>query len=656
VSAVARLLQDTVRVLQEYRVPLRSHALHAYHSAFVTMPQCLLLEALQRESVPSSLPSLTSARTPSWGSWNRVMEGHKDEVRCVAVSSDGQRIVSGSKDGTVRVWSPVTLKELAKLTPDDKGYVTSIAFSPDGTRFVTISVSGVVHVWDSATLRQLVQLEINRELISRHTWPGVHPRGFCSMFSSDGTRIFAAAAGDVCVWSAITFEELGAFKAHAPLALSPDNARIVAFRSRKMTEAAVYDATTFEELVQLKAFATDVGSIAFSPDGHHVVFGLSDNTVRVWSGVTWEETARLEFQAYIGGVNSVAFSPCGSRIVSASADRTLRLWDATSYKELARFKGHEEPVHAVVFSPDGTQLLSGSEDNTVRLWSTVDFEDPLSLEDDRARQKWSTNVVFLPGGDRIMTRLGDEPLRIWEAETLNQLGQLQHEAHAGDARLIVWSSDGSFVTTRHGGRNSLLVWNTKTFQTAAELQRGLDAETSFVCAAFSPDNKRIVSGMDNGAVLVWDALSSEVLSEYNEASSCIWCVAYSPDGSHIAAGSEITLRVWDAGTCQELYVYHSSIGAATRLEFSHNGARLIAFFSTKERKNTVCIVWSVDTFQVLAQFESDFSRPPAFTANGRGVLFEERDGTTSAWMHSQADNSTCKFPIAAHFLSITPLL
>jgi WD40 repeat protein len=654
-SVTARLLQDTVRVLQEYKVPLSSHALHTYHSAFVTMPQCLLLDTLQQGSLPKGLPSMASARSSRWGSWNRVMQGHKSQVRCVAVSPNSQRIVSGSEDRTVRVWDAVTLEQLARLD-QCQDYVSSIAFSFNGTRFVACSVAGLIYVWDSLTLQQLVELELNRELISLHTWLSIDPRAFCAIFSNDGTRLVAAAAGEVCVWSAITFEELGGFKAHAPLALSPDDTRILAFRLPKMTEAAVYDAVTFQELVRLEMFATDVRAVAFSPEGHHIVFGLSDNTVRIWSTVTWTEIASLKSPAYIGGVSSIAFSPCGARIVSASSDRTLRLWDIVSHKQLASFKGHESSVSAVASFPDGTQFVSGSEDNTVRIWSAVDFEDSLNPEDDGALRKWALDTAFLPEGGRIMTLSVNEPLRICDADTLDELGKLQHVSRAGDVdSVIVWSPDGSLITTRYGPHNSLRVWSTTTFAMAAEIRIGLDDAASFECAVFSPDNTRIVSGMRNGAVFVWSTISSEVLAELSldEPGSRVQCVAYSPCGSHIAAGSGLTLKVWSSTTYEQLYVYQSP-KFTTSLEFSCNGALLMAFFSTKDRKKSVCIVWSIDTFQLLTQFESDFYRRSAFTADGKGILFDEEDGTTSAWMQSQADHTTCEFPNVAPLLSLTP--
>jgi WD40 repeat protein len=639
-----RLLQDTVRVLQEYRMPLRSHALHAYHSAYVTMPQCLLLDTLQQQSLPRSLPSMTSPRELHWGPWNRAIEGHESEVLCVAVSPDGRRIASGSRDGTVRVWGTTTLEEIARLTPEDKCYISCIAFSPDGARFATCSMAGFIYIWNFDTLEQLAILELNRDT-SVPVWQNIRDHVTCyALFSNNGNLTVAAAGGDLCIWSANTFEELGNFKGYAPLALSLDDSRIVACRSRTMIDAALYDAIAFEELVRLEPFAGRILATAFSPDGLHIVFYLNDNSLKVWNAATSEVIESFEGPKY-GFVNAVTFSPCGTRMVSAHSDRMLRLWDAAGYKELATFKGHEGSISAVAFSPEGTQLVSGSEDKTVRIWSAIDLEGSIKLENDRLRQTWARSIAFLPCGARIISRVGDEPVRIWDAETSKELGELQNVPNDSRATIIVWSPDGSLITANYGGRHSLLVWNTRTFEMVAELERGFDANTSFSCAAFSRDSKCIVSGMRNGVILVWSTLNSEVVVELKSLDSRATCVAYSPDGSYIAAGGELTLRVWNAVTYEELYLHHSSKHASS-LEFSHDGARLMVLFrvDTEGNRGNTCVIWSMDTFHAIAEFESEDYRPATFTADGKGVLFFDLDSDgnaiTSAWMPSQVDSST----------------
>ena len=66
-------------------------------------------------------------------------------------------------------------------------------------------------------------------------------------------------------------------------------------------------------------------------------------------------------------VYSVAFSPDGAHIVSGSGDNTVRIWDATTGAEVTRMEGHSDWVQSVAFSPDGARIVSGSEDKTVRI-------------------------------------------------------------------------------------------------------------------------------------------------------------------------------------------------------------------------------------------------------------------------------------------------
>ena len=47
----------------------------------------------------------------------KVLEGHTDSVEAVAISTDGAKIVSGSWDNTVRVWSMET-GEVETCLPD----------------------------------------------------------------------------------------------------------------------------------------------------------------------------------------------------------------------------------------------------------------------------------------------------------------------------------------------------------------------------------------------------------------------------------------------------------------------------------------------------------------------------------------------------------
>jgi WD40 repeat protein len=138
-------------------------------------------------------------------------------VACVAISHDGNQIISGSWGG-VQVWDANTSEQLMDLHGHTI-YVSSVAFSPDGNRIVSGSWDKSVRVWDSKTGKQL------REVLG-HT-DNVNSVGF----SPDGNRIVSGSKDNsVRVWDAKTGEQLWELRGHtknvSSVAFSPNGNRI----------------------------------------------------------------------------------------------------------------------------------------------------------------------------------------------------------------------------------------------------------------------------------------------------------------------------------------------------------------------------------------------------------------------------------------------
>ncbi len=76
------------------------------------------------------------------------------EVRAVAWSRDGGRLLSGSIDGTVRVWSAFSREPIG--TPMlHGGPVRSVAFSPDGRMVLTGGEDSMVRLWHTETSKPI---------------------------------------------------------------------------------------------------------------------------------------------------------------------------------------------------------------------------------------------------------------------------------------------------------------------------------------------------------------------------------------------------------------------------------------------------------------------------------------------------------------------
>ena len=81
-----------------------------------------------------------------------TLTGHSDSVLSVAVSPDGQTLVSGSYDKTIKIWNLNTGEEVRTLT----GHRTSVwrqidegdvVISPDGQTLVSGNDDKTIKVW-----------------------------------------------------------------------------------------------------------------------------------------------------------------------------------------------------------------------------------------------------------------------------------------------------------------------------------------------------------------------------------------------------------------------------------------------------------------------------------------------------------------------------
>jgi WD40 repeat protein len=101
-----------------------------------------------------------------------VLLGHTGPVLDVAVMTDGERVVSASADGTLRVWdvnTGQTLHVLARHT----GAVTSVASTTEGDCAISASTDGTLRVWNVATGRmRAVMIGHSAEVSALETIPG----------------------------------------------------------------------------------------------------------------------------------------------------------------------------------------------------------------------------------------------------------------------------------------------------------------------------------------------------------------------------------------------------------------------------------------------------------------------------------------------------
>ncbi len=96
----------------------------------------------------------------------------------VAVSPDGNTLLTGSEKGYARVWNAHTGAEVMTVG-ENRPVGTAVAYSPDGKRLLTGGMNGAAWLWDAAT---------GAEVFAREAAPG--PLDYVA-FTADGRRVLA---------------------------------------------------------------------------------------------------------------------------------------------------------------------------------------------------------------------------------------------------------------------------------------------------------------------------------------------------------------------------------------------------------------------------------------------------------------------------------
>ncbi|KAJ4375750.1 hypothetical protein N0V85_009017, partial [Neurospora sp. IMI 360204] len=164
-----------------------------------------------------------------------------------------------------------------------------------------------------------------------------------------------------------------------------------------------------DHLQTLQGHSSDVGSVAFSPDGQRLASGSVDETIKIWDPASGSCLQTLE--GHSGSVSSVAFSPDGQRLASGSYDDTIKIWDPASGSCLQTLEGHSHCVDSVAFSPDGQRLASGSRDSTIKIWDPASGSCLQTLE---GHSYSVDSVAFSPDGQRLASGSSDETIKIWD--------------------------------------------------------------------------------------------------------------------------------------------------------------------------------------------------------------------------------------------------
>ncbi len=414
----------------------------------------------------------------------RTLSGHTDWLYSVCFTADGTRVLSGSNDRSIRVWSVAT-GETERVLEAGNGFVRPLLPLPDG-RVVSGGWWRLI-IWNPDSTTPVRSFPL--------------PIGLAAVVPGPGQSVWTVDGSTLRLWDLATKPRIVSARPE-----TPHSGRTTARWSGDASQYASVDSDGW-----LRVFGADgsprgamklaerLRTVAWQPGEPLIAAGATDDRL----SIVRASEGGLELVSAWEGIRSAAtqsfeFAPDGRTIAVSERGGGFSIRTFPAGEVVRSFPAHESEAIFVRYSRDGRLLVTGNRGGLARLWRVEDgallhtFTLPTA--------PWA--AVFNDDASRLLIGTWEKLIHEYDVATGQRLRSLA--GHQGFIHDLTFRTNEAMILASSAADGTIRLWDlsrtTETNVMTIDIANGYDA----MCLQFNPRRPELLfaDGRGNVGVLL----------------------------------------------------------------------------------------------------------------------------------------------------------
>uniref|UniRef100_A0A2K5ZW21 Cilia- and flagella-associated protein 52 n=1 Tax=Mandrillus leucophaeus TaxID=9568 RepID=A0A2K5ZW21_MANLE len=502
------------------------------------------------------------------------LQGHGNNVSCLAISRSGRYIASGQVTfmgfkADIILWDYKKRELLARLSLH-KGKIEALAFSPNDLYLVSLGGpddgSGTIRVWEL-------------DLPNRKIWPtecqtGQMKRIVMSIGMADDDSFFylGTTTGDILKMNPRTKLLTDAGPAKDKFSLGVSAIRCLKMGGLLVGSGAgllVFCKSPSYKPIKKIQLQGGITSITLRGEGHQFFVGTEESHIYRVSFTDFKETliATCHFEA----VEDIVFPFGTAELFATCAKKDIRVWHTSSNRELLRITVPNMTCHGIDFMRDGKSIISAWNDGKIRAFAPETGQ--LMYVINSAHRIGVTAIATTSDCKRVISGGGEGEVRVWQIGCQTQKLEEALKEHKSSVSCIrVKRNNEECVTASTDG--TCIIWD------LVRLRRNqmILANTLFQCVCYHPEEFQIITSGTDRKIAYWEVFDGTVIRELEGSlSGSINGMDITQEGVHfVTGGNDHLVKVWDYNEGEVTHVGVGHSGNITRIRISPGNQYIVS--------------------------------------------------------------------------------